>query len=478
MRWTRRVVVLAIAAVAAIGVIPPSVPESPPADAAGLGAGGEYHPLTPTRIFDTRSGLNTPAGTVKTGVPFDAQVLGLGGVPNAPADVLAAVINVTVIAPNHSGFASIYPKDNKPAVDASLVNFDSNQNVPNVAIIGMGTDGKVTLEIFTANPAGEAHVAIDVFGWISTSNYVDTDDSGARFVPVGPARMLDTRNGTERVGPGESISLQVVGGTSINPVIPEIVPNDPNVTGVMVNITVPNGLSGSGNTFVSMTPTKTPDGQEPATSNTNVGKDETKANLGIAPVGPDGKVWFYNSVGETDIIVDVFGYLIKGEPDTSRRGRVIPLDSPFRAFDTRSPAFGNAPLGFASQENWSFLCFADSVTLNGVKLGNQTALIGNVTGTGLERIFPTQPVITFLSMYPAGGTRPDTSNINVLEGTSVPNMSMLRFGTFDEDGAGGNPPDDYVVQAFNNDGKLHYILDVYAVVLGDGPAPAPPAGSC
>ena len=62
-------------------------------------------------------------------------------------------------------------------------------------------------------------------------------------------------------------------------------------------------------------------------------------------------------------------------------------------------------------------------------------------------------------MYPGNGQPPTASNINVTPGRSVPNMSLLRYGT-----VGSDP---YAIAAFNFDGQLHYLLDVYAVVLAD-----------
>ena len=63
-----------------------------------------------------------------------------------------------------------------------------------------------------------------------------------------------------------------------------------------------------------------------------------------------------------------------------------------------------------------------------------------------------------MTMYPGGvATPPESSNINVVEGQTVPNMSLLRYG------AAGS--DANVINAYNYDGSLHYLLDVYAVIL-------------
>ena len=47
--------------------------------------------------------------------------------------------------------------------------------------------------------------------------------------------------------------------------------------------------------------------------------------------------------GPFDVILDVMGYFVR-RPDDTSRGRIIPLVSPFRAFDTRQAAFFSQPL--------------------------------------------------------------------------------------------------------------------------------------
>jgi hypothetical protein len=138
---------------------------------------------------------------------------------------------------------------------------------------------------------------------------------------------------------------------------------------------------------------------------------------------------------------------------------VIPLDTPFRVFDTRQAAFASTPLGFATKEEWSFKAFAESVSLAGVPIGSQSALLGNLTGTGLDPLFPGQSVDTFMTVYPGNGSPPNSSNINVTPGRSVPNMSLLTYGTVGDD--------PYSISAYNFDGTIHYLLDVYAVVLAE-----------
>ena len=442
------------------------------AQATSLASGGEYHPLTPTRIFDTRgAGINDtaplgPKPANPTGQTFTFDALGQGGIPaevgDANRDVLAVVLNVTVVNPSRAGYLSIAPAG-AAAGTSSLVNFGTGENVPNLAVVGAGTGGAVSVTLVMPAGAGSADVLIDVFGWISKSDYPDADDSGARFAPVGPGRILDTRSGPvpagytggTPLGPDGRLTLSIRGADAVLPSVTDIVPNDPNVTGVMVNITA---VAQTQNTFVSATPGDVPPGALPTTSNTNLAKGQVKANMAIVPVGADGSIRLYNAYGNTHLIVDVLGYLYKGADATTTTGRVVPLDAPFRVFDTRQPEFGSAPLGFATSESWSFADFTDSVKLGGAALGAQSALLGNLTGTGLSRLYPGVAVTTYMTMYPGGvATPPESSNINLVEGQTVPNMSLLRYGT-----AG---TDDNVIQAYNYNGTVHYLLDVYAVIL-------------
>ena len=424
-------------------------------------AGGEYHPLTPTRIFDSRApGINDVAPLGKkpmtlAGADFDVQVTGLAGVPADPSVVLAVVANVTVVEPTAAGWMAVRPSGAPvPNPQSSLVNFTAGRDVPNPAIVGVGANGKITVRL---RSAGRAHVIIDVSGWISTSSY--TEARGARLNPVGPARLLDTRRTGGPLRAQQTRSLQVGGATSFDPTINNVVPV--GASAVMVNIVAINWQAGSRSTYVTATPEKIPAGTLPTVSNVNLPAGIVKTNMAIVPIGPDGRIHFFNFAGELHLAIDVLGYF-GSDPTESTTGRIIPLDAPFRALDTRERSFGSVPLGNGSAEDWSFQAFASSVqvTTGGgpVSLGGQSALIGNLTATDLRRTYPTLPVSTYLTAYPAGRSRPLVSNVNLAEGEAVPNMSLVKYGQLDDDANS--------VKVYNHAGSVHYILDVYAVVLG------------
>jgi hypothetical protein len=119
------------------------------------------------------------------------------------------------------------------------------------------------------------------------------------YVPAGPVRVLDTRNGTggyhAPVGPGATISLQVAGVDGV--------PGS-GVTAVVLNVTATGPTASSVVTVY-------PDGQpRPVASNLNFTAGETIANLVVVPVGAEGKVDFYNVRGSVNLVADLAGYYV------------------------------------------------------------------------------------------------------------------------------------------------------------------------
>ncbi len=478
LRWSSFVrVSTSVAALAvAVGTLLPAAPAAPvaAADPCTLCGGGEYHDVTPTRIFDSRhiapaqvDGINdvAPLGAKVIGgggaAAFNIDVLGLGttgyvhgwlpaGV--ATSDVLGVVASITIVSPNRAGFLSAYPVG-APST-SSVLNFSVGMTVANLAIVRPDANGWLTIAMSGAS-AGSAHVVVDVFGWFSTSSY-DTltagAERGARLIATDPGRILDWQSGPAALGPGASLQLPIRGADVINGGQIDVVPPDSDIIGVMLNVTA---VSPTSDTFVSVLP-EAPAGV-PTTSNVNVLKGNVKANTVIVPIGPDGSIWLYNGLGTTRVAVDVVGYLQR-KPDETRVGRVIPLSSPFRVFDTREVPFGAVPLGPGQAEDWSFADFAGSVNIGGTWVGNQSALIGNLTNASLARQYPTVPVAGYLVTYPKQTTPsapPVVSNLNSIETVPVPNLALVKYSA------------NKVVTVFNKVGYAHYLLDVSAVVLAD-----------
>jgi hypothetical protein len=437
--------------------------------------GGEFHALTPTRILDTRPGLAindvNPTGakklvlrpTTDKTAEFKFNPLGKGGLPGNAGDVLAIVANITVTQPTSDGYLAVYPSGFKFGGNSgneqvsSLINFLPGADVPNLAIVGLGADGTITIN-GKGDPGATYHVIIDILGFISTSQY---DVDGARLATVTPTRILDTRKSSPISG-GNSIKLAVRGADSINTSAKDIVPNRASVSAVLVNLTLVNDGSGNRNTHVTATPNKISAAQGKTNpSNSNVAAGRIKANMTVVPIASDGSISLYNNSGKLDLVVDVLGYFETGGSASTNKGRVVPLEAPFRAFDTRESAFGDAPLGTRAGEDWSFDAFTKSVTLNPgasneTVAPKQQALIGDLVAVNLQHPNTgATSLSSFLRFTPGGSTPTETSNINYYIGDVVPNMSLIKYG--------GNK----VVTAYNHYGNIDYLLDVYAIVLDD-----------
>ncbi|HUC32607.1 MAG TPA: hypothetical protein VMS14_04345, partial [Ilumatobacteraceae bacterium] len=378
---------------------------------------------------------------------------------------LAVAVGITVVGPTASGYLEAYATGARPAQRTSIVNYPAGQAVANMAILRPSADGEITIELFGSAATGSAHVLVDVFGWFSSSGFkvmngtMPVSAHGGRLIAVAPGRILDTRSGAP-VAPVTQRTVTIRGATTLG-TSTVIVPDDPDVVGVLLNVTA---VRPNANTFVSVLPDAVPQGELPGTSNLNVAANQVRAAMVMVPVGADGTVRLFNGPATSHLLVDVLGY-IETRPDDTRVGRVIPLTAPFRAFDTRQPAFGGVPLGPGQAEDWSFAAFTASVSIDNVPVGNQSALLGNLTNAKLSRQYLTVSVDPgYLTMYPTPAISntppPAISNLNSRESITgdsraVPNMALVKYGA------------NSTVRVFNAKGYAHYLFDVSAVVLAD-----------
>jgi hypothetical protein len=310
-------------------------------------------------------------------------------------------------------------------------------------------------------------VVIDIFGWFSSSTFMVSGGAmpmaahGGRLIAVTPGRIFDSRSANPPVFSPMTQRAVTIRGATLAGTSTVIVPDDPDVVGVLLNVTA---VRPNANTFVSVVPEDVPQGELPSTSNLNVNANQVRAAMVMVPLGTDGKVRLFNGPATSHLVVDVLGY-IERIPDDTRVGRVIPLTAPFRAFDTRAAGFGGVPLGPGQAEDWSFAAFTSSVTIDGIPVGNQSALLGNLTNAKLTRQYLTVPVDPgYLTMYPTPAVSntppPMISNLNSRESITgdnraVPNMALVKYGA------------NSTVRVFNAAGYAHYLLDVSAVVLAD-----------
>ena len=254
--------------------------------ATGAAAGSRYHPLTPSRLLDTRGGIGSAVGMLLNSSTLDLQVTGRGGVP--ATGVSDVVLNVTVTDPLGGGFLTAWPTgDVRPL--ASNLNFLPGQTVPNLAVVKVGAGGKVSL----FNGGGTANLIADVAGWFGP----DGETTGARYHALAPARLLDTRVGNgapvAAIPPGGTLDLQVTGRGGVPAA---------GVSAVILNVTVVDPTGGG---FLTVWPTAE---ARPLASNLNFVGGQTVPNLVVAKLGAGGRVSLYNSGGSVHLVADVAGW--------------------------------------------------------------------------------------------------------------------------------------------------------------------------
>ena len=271
--------------------------------------------VTPTRVFDTRSGAGgVPAAKVGAvdGSGSALEVSVLSAIGQSAGAVAAVSLNVTATSTSASkfgGYVTAYPCGERP--NASNLNFVSNQSVPNAVIVPVSVTGTVCFYVY-----GQADLIADVNGWFA---------GGSGFNALAPTRVFDTRRGLGGVsvakvgaldGSGIPLRVQVAGTNGVPPL---------GAAAVMMNVTVDATTASAYGGYVTAYPCG---GAPPNSSNINFVSGQTIANSVVAPLSADGTVCFY-VYGEAHVLADITGWLASGST-------VYTAMTPTRFSDTRS----------------------------------------------------------------------------------------------------------------------------------------------
>jgi uncharacterized protein (DUF1501 family) len=392
------------------GVLPPvpPPPPSPPAVVApttsGVGsAAGRFVALEPRRVCDTRVGLGCPVAPIGPGETLGVQIAGLAGIPTS--GVLAVAVNVTSVNPTVPGFFSVFPS-NAVATGSSTLNTVPGRAVPNMAIVGLGPDGRIGV----FNAEGSTDCIVDVMGYVTAA-------PAAGLVPLVPARLLDTRTGMGatpgRLRGGDRLDVAVVGrggvpASGVDAVVLNVAALRPTVSG-----------------FLSVWPSGA---ALPDVSNLNFEPGRNVPNLVVCKLGADGAVSLVASGGELDVIADVVGCF------TGTGASVVPV-TPSRVLDTRHGLGAPAgPVGAGGE-------IAVRVAGVGGVDPRATAVVVNVTATGASEE-------TYVTVYPDDVARPDASSLNIGQGGTIANLVLAKIGS---NGA---------IRMFNHAGRVDLIADV------------------
>ena len=284
--------------------------------------------------------------------------------------------------------------------------------------------------------SGNAIQAIEIKLMIKGAAALSANGTGAGgFVPLCPARILDTRTTGGAVAPGGTVNLQVTGNGGV--------PGS-NVASVVMNVTA---VGGTQNGNVTVYPSSL--ASAPGVSNLNYGPGQTIPNLVTVKLGTDGQVKLLNqSAGTVYLLADVVGYYVGGTP--SAAGAYVGV-TPTRILDTRyaTGVATTTPVGV----NGTVKLTVNGVA--GVPASNVSAVVLNVTET--------QPQAAGnITAYPSNAASvPGVSNLNFLAGNTRPNLVTVKVA-----------PDGSITLANQSSGTTHLIADIAGYYIG-GTASAP-----
>jgi hypothetical protein len=359
--------------------------------AAAAAGGSALTPVEPARLLDTRAattidGQFSNIGKLAATNELALTVAGRGGVP---ADAAAVAMNLTIVDPSAAGFLTAYPCGAaKP--NTSNVNFVAGQTVANLSITKVGSGGKVC---FVSDQP--AHLIADVTAF---------SGNGAALTAITPARLLESR-----AAPTVDGQQANIGKRNANDVVEVAVsgragvPSDASSVALNITVVDPDGAG-----FVTAYPCGA---AKPNASTLNFRAGQTVANLTLTKIGAGGKVCI-TSDRAAHLIADVTAF--------SPAGSSLGTLSPARLLDTRRSPTVDGRYSFTGRMNANVVTYLPVIGRAGIASTATTAVL-NLTIT--------DPASAgFLTAYPCGSPKPNTSNVNFTPGQTVANLSVIKIG--------------------------------------------------
>jgi hypothetical protein len=229
--------------------------------------------------------------------------------------------------------------------------------------------------------------------------------SAARFVPVTPCRVADTRNPTGPFG-GPGLPSQ----TARDFAIPASACGIPSAAvAYSLNVAVvPSGPLG----YVTLWPTGQP---QPLVATLNSIDGRVKSNAAIVPAGRNGAISAFVT-DSTGVILDINGYFVAASNAAALEFYPV---TPCRVADTRNPAGPLGGPGLAAQATRSFPILASSC---GVPASAQAYALNFAA-------VPKGPTLGYMTAWPAGQGQPLVASLNDPTGTVLSNAVVVPAGT-------------------------------------------------
>jgi hypothetical protein len=349
--------------------------------------GARYVGIAPARLVDTRFGTGL-VGSLRSGA---ARTFGVVNKAGIPSNAVAVTGTVTVLGQTSAGYLSVGPS-------AATVGRSSVVNAPkgDVRAAGitakLGTDGTLTA-MWTGAGGSSTAFLFDATG------YFVPGASGSTFVPINPARLLDSRTGVGLSGAFTSNTVRTLQvGDRLGVPAGAVA-----VTGNLVAI----GPTSAG--YLSVGPAIS---STPTFSTLNVPAGDTRAASTTVRLdgGRVGIVWKGAPGARTNVIFDVTGYFLAGGGGATYH----PLDAA-RVLDTRIP---NGLAGVFPRNTVR--------TFQGT--GRGTVPVNAVAVTGAATVV-LPSASGWLILGPGGVPLGATSTINVPKGDIRANGIALKVGS-------------------------------------------------
>jgi uncharacterized membrane protein YoaK (UPF0700 family) len=145
--------------------------------------GATYHAMSPSRVLDTRNGTGGLSG------PFTNHAARTFTVAGVPAGATAVTGNLTVTGQTSGGYLFIGPAATDNPTSSTL-NFPVGDDRANAVTVQLSAGGSLSITFVGPNNGQSAQAIFDVTGYFTPGL------TGAKYVPLTPTRVLDTRNGT------------------------------------------------------------------------------------------------------------------------------------------------------------------------------------------------------------------------------------------------------------------------------------------
>jgi spore germination protein YaaH len=350
-------------------------------------SGARFVGMNPVRLLDTRSGVGL-SGSFASGVARTFAVAGRGGVPT---NAVAVSGTLTVVGQSSAGYASLGPSTATVA-RSSVVNAPRGDVRASGVSVKLGAGG--TLAALWSGAVGSRTSLI-----FDVSGYFVPGTGGATYVPLTPARLLDTRtgNGLSGVFTSDTPRTFAVRGRGAIPA---------GAVAVTGNLTVV-GPSSGGYLYIGPVAASTP-----PSSSLNVLKGDTRAasvTVKLDGSGRLGVVWKGAPGARAHVLFDVTGYFV----NSAAGAAYYPLDAA-RLLDTR---VGNGLTGV----------FTRNVVRAFQSTGRGTIPVNAVAVTGGATVV-VPSASGWLIVGPSGTPLGATSTINLPKGDIRANGLTVRAG--------------------------------------------------